>query len=572
MNTDRGGATPLINFKSAHERSTVCSSLWAAAGDALGWITELTHGTRGLIRRAGVSRIIEPVSWKRVIGGRSGPTVLLPPGTYSDDTQLRLAVSRSIRGDGSFDVEAFAKVEIAVWPSYALGAGIGSTAAAVNLSRRRTTWFSNFYVTEKTRYVDSGGNGAAMRIQPHVWSTPSGANRLLRSVLRDALVTHGHVHAFCGAIFHALCLDSAIRSCDVPRPADWAKYIDRFQEVPSLIADDPELSAFWLPGWEAAAGVTISEATSRLRDEARRDADTVASLVDTSDLNSYSQALNQIGCLTSEFRGSGFKTALAAAALAQFYDNFELEECLEAAANELDSDTDTIATMAGALLGAVSRSIPSWPIQDREYITQEAVRLSAIACGQIRDSFSYPDVGHWIPPSRTGEPIGWLDDRMAIAGLGDLTPLGTQYSTNKHVWEWCALSFGQTILARRRTDSRSRIVLAQLPGPRQEPRTEQGDYNDTDETLQQPTLPLKDPQSRESSAQGNRPKFAKHQADSVAGTIDSWSDEAIASDFDDKTLGRLLNQCIDQSQSVETTVGFAAIVAKAKLARQRRRT
>ena len=570
MNVDRRPTAQLSDFESPHERASVCSSLWAAAGDALGWITELTHGAKGVKRRTGVGRVTEPISWKRGIGGRSGPTVLLPEGTYSDDTQLRLAVARSIRGDGSFDVEAFAKVEMTVWPSYALGAGIGSTAAAANLSKRRTNWFSNFYVSEKTRYIDSGGNGAAMRIQPHVWSTLSGGDALLLSVLRDAVVTHGHVRAVYGAVFHALCLESVMKTGNLPNPGDWALYIDRFRDLPKLIADDAELSTFWLPSWEAATGTTIDEATGRLRDEARRDADTVDRLLDTADLDSYSRALKQIGCLGSEFRGSGIKTALAAAALARCYGDFKIEQCLEAAANELDSDTDTIATMTGALLGAVSGSIPDWPIQDWAYIAREASRLSAIARGQPQDSFSYPDIGHWNPSARQGGPIGWLDDRLAMAGLGELTPLGTNYNANKFVWEWHALSFGQTVLAKRRVDTQYRIAPTQLPGRRQGPRTKSRGSNGSDKRPEQPTLPLNDHQVRKSSVQDGGQAVATPQLGDVAGTIDSWSDEAIASGFDDRTLGRLLNQCIDGSQSVETAVGFAAIVAKAKLARKRR--
>ena len=54
------------------------------------------------------------------------------------------------------------------------------------------------------------------------------------------------------------------------------------------------------------------------------------------------------------------------------------------------------------------------------------------------------------------------------------------------------------------------------------------------------------------------------------GTIDEWTDELIQSNFDDRTLGRLLNRCIDEYGSVEGAATFAGIVAKAKIARLRR--
>ena len=50
------------------------------------------------------------------------------------------AFSRAIRANGSFDVEAFAKVEVTSWQGYCLGAGIGSKAAATNLSKRGVNW------------------------------------------------------------------------------------------------------------------------------------------------------------------------------------------------------------------------------------------------------------------------------------------------------------------------------------------------------------------------------------------------------------------------------------------------
>jgi len=129
----------------SREQMVINSALWAAAGDALGWITELAHAPANVMRRSGVATVEQPIAWNRVIGGRTGPEVALPTGTYSDDTQLRLAVSRCIRSDGGFDAEAFAKIELTVWPSYALGAGKGTKAAAANLARRGTAWYSNFF-------------------------------------------------------------------------------------------------------------------------------------------------------------------------------------------------------------------------------------------------------------------------------------------------------------------------------------------------------------------------------------------------------------------------------------------
>ncbi len=107
------------------------SALWAADGDALGWISELTDES-GLLRRTLGRPLVRPIAWKRRIGGQRGITASLPQGCYSDDSQLRLSTGRAI-GPDRFDVEAFAKIELPVWLSYALGGGRATNAAAANL-------------------------------------------------------------------------------------------------------------------------------------------------------------------------------------------------------------------------------------------------------------------------------------------------------------------------------------------------------------------------------------------------------------------------------------------------------
>lgn len=106
--------------------------------------------------------MVVPVEWKRWVGGRGGVEALLSAGCHSDDTQLRLAVGRAI-GPSGFDVEAFSKVELPVWP-YALGGGNSTKLAATNLGKTNAVWFSNYH----EGWLKSGGNGAAMRVQPHV--------------------------------------------------------------------------------------------------------------------------------------------------------------------------------------------------------------------------------------------------------------------------------------------------------------------------------------------------------------------------------------------------------------------
>ena len=145
-------------------RRTVGSMLWAAWADALG--LHLRTDRRSRIAPTSQGRpLTEPVEWTRRIGGKFGVDTTLPAGCYSDDTQLRLATARAVHGAG-FDVEAFARIELAVWPAYALGGGRASKSAAAQMAKPSVPWFGNFY----DGWLNAGGNGVAMRIQPHVWA------------------------------------------------------------------------------------------------------------------------------------------------------------------------------------------------------------------------------------------------------------------------------------------------------------------------------------------------------------------------------------------------------------------
>lgn len=541
--------------------AVVRSALWAAAGDALGWITELSRGEAGVAHRTGSTTVSEPVDWQRMIGGRMGPRVHLPAGTYSDDTQLRLSVSRSIRGDGNFDVEAFAKVEVTVWPSYALGAGLGTKAAAAHLARRSVNWFSNFFDSSGQAYINGGGNGAAMRIQPHVWAGADPDGTMI-DVIRNAIVTHGHPHGFCGAVFHARCVSHALIHGAVPGPEDWARFVREFDDIPRLISSDAQLAAFWLSAWEDAAGKSLQQAIAELQNEAIKDIRAVSGQLSGAPGRNYLSALDQTGCLSQRFRGSGQKTALAAAVLCWFFRDEPLADALVFAANALDSDTDTIATMAGAIGGCVSRSEPEWSVQDRDYIAREARRLAAISAGTPQDSFTYPDLVHWAPPTKQTAAVGVSARGFALIGLGEIEPMGPEYAAGDAVWQWFMLPFGQTVLAKRKASLRDEVKPSQLPGIRQAARPNrvvEGQDSQTRSLFdQQPPVRRYNEQPRST--------LVKEGAG-----LDYWTDIVIQGDFDERLIGRTFNRILEDTQSADSVVAFAAIIAKAKLARERRR-
>lgn len=436
------------------DHPVVGSALWAAWGDALGFITELTTSLSEVTRRSGGAKVENTVPWKRRLGGRFGPMVDLPAGAYSDDTQLRLAVSRAIRADGRFDLEAFSKIELPVFLSYELRAGKGTKAAAYELMKRHVRWSSNFFDNDRARYVHAGGNGAAMRIQPHVWSAPGyNPKHFIGPVTMDAIVTHGHPRGVIGAVIHANALSSVLRHGAIPRPEVWEQIVEYASAATTVMREHDVLRERWLPGWEKAAGATWADAVGATIAEGRemivaaRDA---AERDDTA--TAYRELVVALGGKNRETVGSGMVAAVASLFAAwAFRDN--PREGLAVVANHLGTDTDTIATMAGALIGGTGMSDVPGPVLDREYIAAEAMRMVAIGSGDEARSFPHPDPIKWKPPRTLADAVGTFDDGLAVAGLGPVGQAGKVYPLDQKdnaSYQWMHLEFGQSLLVKRR--------------------------------------------------------------------------------------------------------------------------
>ncbi|MCC8959937.1 ADP-ribosylglycohydrolase family protein [Bradyrhizobium sp. Pear77] len=543
----------------------VGSALWAAAGDAIGWITEL--GDEDTIRyRTGQNRVRSTVEWRRRIGGRFGPTLQLPSGTYSDDTQLRLAVSRSTRGDGDFDVEAFAKVELPVWASYSLGAGRGTSAAASSLTKGTVSWFSNFFGSRGERgYLDAGGNGAAMRIQPHVWkSNLDVASSFVKDVLRDAITTHGHPKGFCGALFHAFCLAHAIALREMPGPDEWVDFANQLRCIPEAISSDEQLSLFWLGPWEEGYGMPLRTAIQEEIDFVVRVTRLLRAEVHSRE-RAYSTVLETVGGFDEQTRGAGLNTALAATALAYLTRDRNNEESLLLAANAPGSDTDTIATMAGAILGAARPTPVGWTIQDREYITDEAIRLSEIAQGHATASFRYPDLISWSPPTTQSDAVGLFENQICLAGLGRAEPFGEVFSTSEAKWQWLRLEFGQTVLAKQRPKLRQ-LTPKDLPNRTREASINypQGDQVSLFQDDQ--SLAAARPEQRHSA-----PERAIRGGEQSFDDLNVLTDSIIERGFRPEDIGRALIELAQGKFAIERSTAFSAIIAKALEARRRRK-
>jgi len=536
------------------------SALWAAYGDALGFMTELAD-SKSLQWRIKAPRVAQTISWRRVIGGKFGVEATLPAGCYSDDTQLRLATSRAIRGDGKFDVEAFARVELPVWLAYSLGAGRGTKLAASSLRSPDVAWFSNFFDKSRVRYLDCGGNGSAMRIQPHVWaaSNRSKPESYVLDVVRNAVCTHGHERGILGAVFHALCLAMTLEEGKVIGPDAWRDAVSFFPALVPLIREDPNLGAIWLSVWERQGGRSIEAAIEEVRDECLADIEIATSFANERSDSSYSRLVEELGGLTEEQRGSGTKTAIIAAALSWIHRDDYPATALVKAANLLGSDTDTIATMAGAILGAVANEAPRSPILDEKYILFEASRMHCLSTNQTTDSFAYPDLFAWHAPKSQLDALGGINGSLALAGLAKVEELQSAQTSRKKddaVWQWFRLDFDQTIFAKRREKPRP-LPEGNLPAPAKPALSKDPCLPRGGESKRLPEQPMLLDHGRSS-----KPPVEQRLA-----SIDQLTDEAIRSNFDEALIGKQLLSLASDSNGIERVVAYASIIAKARKAR-----
>ncbi len=577
-------------------KRTVSSALWSAYGDALGFPTELA--SEDLVkRRVGQTRSTRTGQWKRLVGGKFGADVTLPAGSYSDDTQLRLSTSRAISGQGYFDVEAFAKIEMPVWQIYALGAGRGSKAAASSLANRSTAWFSNFF----KGYESGGGNGAAMRIQPHVWAACKLDDKpsYLVDVIRNAICTHGHMRGIAGAVVHALSLAHVMQYGQMASDSDWLCYSDDIRSIPKLIKSDTDLLTFWVPTWEKNSKTTLERAADEVANEwslsVRKAMDCFAQTNESATVL-YAKIVEGDNGLSKEERGSGLKSALFANVAAFLGQRAGSQEIIEVVANLLWSDTDTIASMAGALIGAAKPDVKFiGEIQDEPYIRMEANRLFNISQGDTEGTFPYPDTLYWQAPRAAIDTLTVADGQYVLQGFGPVLPVGQRFKGRQKgaAWQWFASSWGQSFLIRMRAELGVSSQAVDKAVEREKNIADLFDYQSQDLELAA-ELSVPDSEVVYDTDTGTHvavPTFAVQDSymdtqQTVAvdvlyeedfipskGTtvdIDALSTEAIKS-FDPELIGQHLLLIAEQPNGVALATGYASIVAKARATRLRHR-
>lgn len=343
--------SPMAEPVTDRQRRAEGAFLAAAIGDALGWPVELrgnrVGGMRGLVPKP------EFVEWQRREGSRYAPHERpIPAGTYSDDTQLLLAVARSLQRGPDWWTH-LTRTELPLWLVYELGGGGATRLAARAWNSGHAPWGADARPGDRERYFSAGGNGVVMRILPHAiaGAEDSTYENVRARIAADAIVTHGHPRALVGAQAIGYALWQALRwngrvafgallAMVVENRSEWAATPD-FQRV---APDWDEARNVFGRDYDRVWSLTVEEMTGLLM--------AAAQALGRGSVATVEATLDELGAFGDE-GGAGTRTAAAALYLASRYLT-DPRAGLLAGAFARGSDTDTLACVTGALLGALA--------------------------------------------------------------------------------------------------------------------------------------------------------------------------------------------------------------------------
>lgn len=362
------------------------SIVGAAFGDALGW----PHEERARAIRDNRSRLAL-TSWQKRSGGRfQAYEEDIEAGSYSDDTQLILAVARSRLSQTAW-WETFTQIELPFWTLYERGGG-GATLRAARLHLQGVLpWEAS--KSDQAKYFGAGGNGVAMRIAPHVLRDVGRADFdvIAKSVMADGASTHGHPRALVGALAYAYALWVAFESKGT---FEFGRLTQAVRDGVQVWAPVPDISTIWPTWWPAAVRTEAYETVwNAAVGELLVALDIVDGGLSAGALANDEEVLGHLGCFDRRTNGAGTVAASAAIFLASKHAASPFEGVARAALAH-GADTDTIASMTGGLVGAISGL--DW-LGTQVGQLQDLAYLETIALDLLRRSDAGPLPGEVVP-------------------------------------------------------------------------------------------------------------------------------------------------------------------------------
>lgn len=371
------------NIKTDHLKDRIQGALGlSAVGDALGWPTEFGRYPSIVYKRFGKNYLTDYIDWDKVIGGRFwGYREKIKEGSYSDDTQLTLAIARCINAYGDFDADKFAYSELPLWLSYERGGGKTIKTAARVMVQSKKEWLFNFFKRGDIDYRYAGANGAAMRVLPIAIVNINNEKRLYTDSFKNAIITHGHPRAILGAMIYASAVSYLLKEGNIRRE-NFYNYLREVIEISSRFLKEDDWVYKWMETWDKGAiDGKFKETFQQTRNEVKGYLDSIEQLLLADDKEYY-----HLTRAFSEYKGSGISTVLVALYIfLKYLDNPEYG--ILKAVNMLGTDTDTIASFVGGLCGAyyglsaIRKDLIN-RLQDKDYILKVANQLHDIITGE----------------------------------------------------------------------------------------------------------------------------------------------------------------------------------------------
>lgn len=373
--------------------------LATAIGDAMGWPNEL----RAKNTKKNPIASDNFIEWSRRCSKPCWHTEKILPGEYSDDTQLTLSVARSIIS-GNWE-DQFIKKELPFWLTYERGGGRALLQSARSYKNGVLPWCSKYAAD----YFDAGGNGAVMRILPHVIANTYSSNltELMNVVIKDAFMTHGHPRAILGSTCYAFALDYLLKKESI---LEYGELVDALIEschIWGALPDSIEFAA-WLDCAHISARYKYFDEWNRSVNHMTDQLHYVKSALKKGLILEDSKVLTKLDCF-SKTNGAGDVTILGAVYLASKYANNPTLG-IKIPAFLVGADTDTLASITGGLLGMLCGTawIPvDWKdVQDYEGLLQITELL--LASNRKEVSRSVVSEAKRNADGWENVPIGWV--------------------------------------------------------------------------------------------------------------------------------------------------------------------
>ncbi|GAA2406388.1 ADP-ribosylglycohydrolase family protein [Actinomadura vinacea] len=280
-----------------------------ALGDAMGMPTQSMSRAQITARYGPVRSLLDAVAEQPISPG-------LPAGSITDDTEQAVLVAKLLTdGAGRIDPAVFAKA-LLDWEAGMVRRGL---ADLLGPSTKRALELLGSGVPPEEAGRTGTTNGAAMRITPIAIATPPDLGPLLDAVVEASALTHNTSLGLAGAAAVAGAVSAGIDGADLPAALDHAE----------RAAAEGARRGLWSAGGDIAARIRWARRWVRGMDVPAL-ADAVAEVIGTS--------------------VAAQESVVAAFALAEALGDRPVEALALAAS--VGGDTDTVAAMCGAVLGA----------------------------------------------------------------------------------------------------------------------------------------------------------------------------------------------------------------------------